>query len=290
MRAKMHTAATEKATTFMSADAAALRACVEQALASWAQPAGDRVLFVAASKTLPRAELVGVLDACTAYASTRVGVLVPALPAALVPGERAPQHAVALASWSSADAVPFRSTIPGTPRIAVGRYASLKEAWHKPNVERVARLDDTHDWSSLWGRENVDGQLPPALEGFAPDEIGAVLLATDAHPHGLLEGLDARFGQAPLLGVQAALTAFETGREYTMLGGDRAIYDNGAVGVALRRRSGARRITRHFEHLQPIGTRLAVTGYVSPLTQRARQHHFVPRGRQCRAAVLAPRA
>lgn len=91
--------------------------------------------------------------------------------------------------------------------------------------------------------------------------------------------------------MSATLTPFETGREHTLFYDAplhaRTIHDSGAVGVALCGAASSS-IERIFEQLQPIGPRLEVTGYVFPLTQRARQHYLDARQLQCSAAVPAP--
>lgn len=92
-----------------------------------------------------------------------------------------------------------------------------------------------------------------------------MLFASDARPHGLLEGIDAHFPHASVLGATATLTPFETGREHTLFydtpEAPRKVYEEGAVGVALthlRPREAVLEVT--LEHLAPIGKRLEVSG------------------------------
>ncbi|KAL4401858.1 hypothetical protein ACI68E_001509 [Malassezia pachydermatis] len=243
----------------MASDAAALVRAVDTTLSTWRSTQPNAHLLVALSKSLPRSELAHMVKSITAHVPSRVGMLVPPLSASTVRSTTSGTlHTAALALFPSTHAVPFRSTIPGTTRIAVGRWPNQKEAWNQRSHSRADRLDSTGEWQSLWGRENVDGIVPPELADVEPSEIDAIVFASDAHPQGLIEGLDTRFPNAHVLGATAALTPFETGREYTLLGGYEGIYDKGAVGMALLRPSKSH-LARRIEQLAPMGPRLALT-------------------------------
>lgn len=91
-----------------------------------------------------------------------------------------------------------------------------------------------------------------------------MLFATDAYPQGLVEGLDARFPDADIMGTTATLTPFETGREHTFFydtpQAPRRVFDDGAVGIALCDSSPPKiSMERIYEQLEPIGPRLELT-------------------------------
>ena len=92
------------------------------------------------------------------------------------------------------------------------------------------------------------------------------MFASDAYAQGLLEGLDAHFPDASVLGMTATLTPFETGREHTLFYDtpqqSRRVHENGAVGVALYGTSPSNSyVERLYEQLEPVGPRLEVTRY-----------------------------
>ncbi|WFD42438.1 hypothetical protein MPSI1_001083 [Malassezia psittaci] len=81
----------------------------------------------------------------------------------------------------------------------------------------------------------------------------------------MLEGLDAHYSHAKILGTTAALTPFETGREHTLFydteNEKEKVYEDGAVGIALCDPSSSQTsLERVFEQLDPIGPRLELTG------------------------------
>ncbi|PKI85277.1 hypothetical protein MVES_001303 [Malassezia vespertilionis] len=228
MRALTTRACAPRVTTLASHDAAALLRALHDTLSAWKVGSAQTLLF-SLSKSLPRdvlADAVGLLHS-KQRTSSSVGFLSAPLPPSLVQSAKLP-HAISLAALS--DAVPFRSTIPGAQRIAVGRVLGRQPG--KPNA-RAERLGD-NDWRTLWGKENIDLSIPPALAtGRAP---GAVLFASDAQPQGLLEGLDAHFPHASVLGTVTAPTPFETGRDHTLFYSTPTAHEicgEGAVGVAL---------------------------------------------------------
>ncbi|WFD19966.1 hypothetical protein MCAP1_002210 [Malassezia caprae] len=246
----------ECAVTFASCDADALVPAVFDRLRAWND---DHILLFALSKSLPRTALGQLVSHITASVPphARVGMLAPALSPALVPDAPSkPVHAAALAAVPAENAVTFRSTIRGAPRIAVGRWTMQKDLWQMGTELRADGLDRTGEWTSLWGRENAEEHVPESLAALQADELDALLVCTDPRPEGLWEGLDARFPHAHLIGATAALTPFETGREHTMLGA--GVYENGAVGLAWRRPTS--HLARTLGGLVPLGPRLVVTG------------------------------
>lgn len=248
----------ERAVTLASCESDALVPAVMDRLREWTD---DHILLFALSKSLPRAALSQLVSHITTSVPphARVGVLSPALSPALVPDAPSkPVHAAALAAVPAEDAVTFRSTIRGAPRIAVGRWTMQKDLWHMGTELRADGLDRTGEWTSLWGRENAEEHVPETLASLQADDLDALLVCTDPRPEGLWEGLDARFPHAHLIGATAALTPFETGREHTMLG--TGVYEDGAVGLAWRRPTS--HLTRTLGGLVPLGPRLIITGYV----------------------------
>ncbi|WFD31449.1 hypothetical protein MSPP1_002484 [Malassezia sp. CBS 17886] len=256
--------------TLASWDAASLVRAVAYMLQAWDSALPPSHLLFAVSRDMPGASLaecVAMLHTPgTIAAFSRTGFLSASLPPPATASARgtARMHSVAVSLFPAGSAVPFRSTIRGTARVAVGRSPQKKEVW-KPGAQlRADRLDAETDWRALWGRENVAGDVPETLTTLGPEDVDALLFATDAQPQGLLEGLDARFPDACLLGAFAPLTPFQTGRELTLLHGAESalINEDGAVGLALlgARGATATRLVRTYAHLEPIGPRLALTG------------------------------
>ncbi|WFD36123.1 hypothetical protein MCUN1_002994 [Malassezia cuniculi] len=245
------------ARTLAASDAHALLPALESALAN---VSSESVLFYAASRDMPShvlGEVVQILR--QSAARTRIGFLSASLPLG-----SSVMHSVAFAALD--DAIPFRSTISGGARIAVGRWPAQKDLWKMGKSLRTDGLDTGADWRSLWGRENASNELPEALERVeyvdtnSPTSIGTVLAASDSRFQGLIEGLDAHYGSATIAGVVGARTPFSTGREHTLLadglGADGGIFDNGALGLAIPT---AARTETAFDGLQPIGDRLEIT-------------------------------
>lgn len=238
------------ATTLAAHDARTLVPAVHAALAR--APAHSTLLY-AISRDIPPDVLADIVYTMRKdRARTHLGVLSASLPV----GESF-MHSVAFAALTHA--VPFRSTISGGVRIAVGRWPAQKELWQRGPDMYTRELDSGADWRALWGRENVDARLPEALEDA--QQVGTVLLASDGRPQGVAEGLDARFPHAAIAGLIGARTPFATGREYTLiadgLDGQDGIFESGALGVALPEHL---RIETQFAGLEPIGAPLAITG------------------------------
>ncbi|WFC98357.1 hypothetical protein MYAM1_001084 [Malassezia yamatoensis] len=256
--------------TILSTNAESLLPVLSKKLESWSDDK-PKVLFFALSKSLPRSvmtQAIGSLNR-TPY-SSRVGFLSSALPASLIrpangESKSSDLHSISVAAFPADHAIPFRSSIPGTARIAVGRWTSQKQAWMRGTEARSDRLDHTSDWRSLWGKENVDLQIPQDLLEVNQNDVQAIFFATDSSPQGMLEGLDAHYSHAKILGTTAALTPFETGREHTLFCDTETdkgkVYEDGAVGIALCDPSSSQTsLERIFEQLEPIGPRLELTG------------------------------
>lgn len=242
----------EQVVTHIARNAAALVPAVRSTLR--ARPASDTLLF-SISRDIPR-DVLQELVACLTEAPQHVGALTGSL-------DRVPStsYGVALASIPTSLATPFRSNIPGAPRIAVGRWPEQKEIWHTNPHKRTEHLDSTGHWAPLWGRENVEHQVPVELEALPARDVRALLLFSDAHAQGLMEGLDFHFSHAHVLGIVAALTPFVTGREHTLFFQShthpRGIYEKGAVGLAIHAPAS---LERTYSGLVPVGPRLAITG------------------------------
>ncbi|EPQ30322.1 uncharacterized protein PFL1_01848 [Pseudozyma flocculosa PF-1] len=241
----------------------------------------------------------------------RIGLLSAPLPSSLIPSNAlepgaAPissptLHSVSLSLLPGVNAVPFRSQIPGRAEIAVGRWPDRKPAWQQGTERRADLLDRAHrstdtsaadepaqhtDWRDIWGRENVDGAVPPELDALDPNSVLSLLFFTDPSPQGLIEGFTSRFPRSSVLGLHAPPTPFETGRDHTLLmtlpetsaggrGGTDAqrgdkIHKDGAVGVALvanvdaQGQKASKEIARpsvevRYEGLEPFGPRREVT-------------------------------
>lgn len=241
------------ATTLAAGDAAALVEPLRRALA---RVPSTSVLFYALSRDMPSHVLAQLVNTIRhSPARTRLGVVSASLPL----GGGA-MHSVALAALD--DAVPFRSTISGGARIAVGRWPAQKDLWKMGSALRTDALDAGADWRALWGRENADNRLPDALEQADPASIGTVLVASDSRPQGLVEGLDAHYAHATVGGIIGARTPFTTGREHTLLAdgiGADGIFEEGALGVAI---PAVTRTEASFDGLVPLGERLEITTYV----------------------------
>lgn len=207
-------------------------------------------------------------------------------------------HSVSLSLLPSTLAQPFYSDIPGVAPVKAGRWASGKPTFDD-NESRVEHLDEGNesDWRSIWGKENVAGKLPEGLKDLEPaSHLLTLVLASDASPQGLLEGVDARFHQSPLLGSLASNTVFETGgREATMFHRDAPtaearIFDKGAVGLYLRTPGGqletnstrarpAVDIDVPWHNLRSLGSRREITrakgNIVSTLESANACQHFL---------------
>lgn len=261
--------ARERAVTLVSRRAESLVPALDAALDAW-RGAEPLVWLFAANKELPRDVLVDVVQRLhgeSAPSGERLGFLSDALPTSVAPqtpGGDGALHSVALAALPPSRAVAFRSTIPGVPRVAVGRWPSQKELWRRGADPRSDRLDTHGDWRGMWGRENIDNCVPEPLAQLS--DVDAVLCASDDRPEGLLEGLDHRFPGANVVGITSALTPFVTGRERTLFYGDASIariHEDGAVGIALLApRTAPSVVDRTFDGLAPVGPRLEITGYV----------------------------
>ncbi|KAN0064725.1 hypothetical protein ACQY0O_001780 [Thecaphora frezii] len=279
----------------------------------------DHVLLFSLSKSLPPSHLAQAVSLLRGHSHTRtpaegkhgaqtdrivrIGVLSSAPSASLLPAHAlgtAPLHSVSLSLLPGACAIPFRSEIAGRDPIAVGRWPDRKPVWKQ--AERRAQLLDPstptaptaqvqqRDWRDVWGRENLSLTLPPELEGVEAKRVVSLLLFTDTSPQGLLEGVEARFPKASVVGLCAPKTPFETGRERTLFrstpDGEDRIYENGAVGVALVAPEGGEEEGRNrmsvemgVEGLQPFGPRREVTdasgNIISTLAHSNAAHHFL---------------
>lgn len=154
-------------TTLTALNPEALIPALSEKLASWTEDAPPLLMF-ALSKSLPRPVLSKIVDMLyEAPAQSRVGVLSTKIPSSLVGRDHpnTPLHAVSLAAIPADRGIVFRSTIPGTARITVGRWASQKDLWKQGTTARSDRLDETSDWRSLWGKENIDLTIPDNLTG-----------------------------------------------------------------------------------------------------------------------------
>ena len=241
----------EQVVTHIAKNPAALVPAVRSTLG--ARPASDTLLF-SISKDLPR-NVLQQLAACLTEAPQHVGALTGSLDG--VPGT---PYSVSLASIPRSLATPFRSNIPGAPRIAVGRWPEQKEIWRTNPHKHTDHLESTGHWAPLWGRENVEHQVPAELEALPARDVRALFLFSDAYAQGLTEGLDFHFSQAHVLGSVAAFTPFVTGREHTLFFQThthaRGIYEKGAVGLALHAPAS---LERTYSGLVPVGPRLAIT-------------------------------
>lgn len=155
----------EKVVTLAASKPESLLPALARKLEAWSRDEPHLLLY-ALSKSLPRpilSEAVGALYDTPATA--RVGFLSAQLPASLVrtAGSNKRLHAISLAAIPVERGIAFRSTIPGTARIAVGRWMSQKETWKQGTEARSDRLDQVHDWRPLWGKENFELRLPEAL-------------------------------------------------------------------------------------------------------------------------------
>lgn len=241
----------EQVVTHIAGNAAALVPAVRSTLST--RPASDTLVF-SISKDISR-DVLQELVACLTEAPQHVGALTGSLYGA--PGTA---YGVALASIPTSLATPFRSNIPGSPRIAVGRWPEQKEIWHANPHKRTEHLDSTGHWAPLWGRENVEHRVPLELEAPRARDVRALLLFSDAYAQGLMEGLDFHFSQAHVLGSVAAFTPFVTGREHTMFFQShthpRGIYEKGAIGLAIHSPAS---LERTYSGLVPVGPRLVIT-------------------------------
>ena len=238
------------ATTLAANDAAALAEPLSRALE---RVPSTNVLLYAVSRDMPSDVLAHLVHTIQhSAARTRLGVVSASLPI----GDGA-KHSVAIAAMD--DAVPFRSTISGGARIAVGRWPAQKDLWKMGNSLRTDGLDSGTDWRALWGRENAENRLPGALEEADASSFGTVLVVSDNRPQGLIEGLDAHYGRSTIAGIVGARTPFATGREYTLLAEgfvDDGIFEEGALGVAI---PATARTETTFDGLVPIGDMLEIT-------------------------------
>ena len=127
----------EQVVTHIAKNPAALVPAVRSTLC--ARSASDTLLF-SISKDLPR-DVLQQLVACLTEAPQHVGSLNGSLDG--VPGT---PYSVSLASIPRSLATPFRSNIPGAPRIAVGRWPEQKEIWRTNPHKRTDHLESTGHW------------------------------------------------------------------------------------------------------------------------------------------------
>lgn len=161
----------ERATTLTATKPESLLPALASKLAAWTAEQPPHILLFSLSKHLPRAvlsEAVDMLHHRDVRAHARVGFLSSSLPASVAYDDAAGMehlHAISLASIPETRGVAFRSTIPGTARVSVGRWPNQKETWNKGTEMRSDRLDQSggRDWRGLWGKENVDLRLPDQL-------------------------------------------------------------------------------------------------------------------------------
>ncbi|PWN48377.1 hypothetical protein IE53DRAFT_389426 [Violaceomyces palustris] len=274
----------------------------------------DHVLLYSLSKDLPReflSEAVNLLREVGGGSSSsptakisKVGLLSSALPTSLIPDtvldpgspplSRDTLYSASLSLLPGVNAVPFRSDIPGSAEVAVGRWPERKEAWKRkksvagqessPFREKTEFVfgENGKDWKDVWGKENVEGIIPEGLRDVDPSSVLSVMLYSDPSPQGLLEGLTHHFPSATILGLKAPPTPFETGRDRTMFlslptsdgGLTDQIHSDGAVGVALvavnpgsavqgnaarSREVSKPKIKIDFEGLKPFGPRREIT-------------------------------
>ncbi len=107
-----------------------------------------------------------------------------------------------------------------------------QEEGGKEKTAAVGKEGRITGWKALWGKENVDNELPPQLEALraaavasstsssastsARPSLLSTILFTDPAPQGLLEGVESHFPHASSAGLVAPPTPFETGREQTL--------------------------------------------------------------------------
>ncbi|KAG6879821.1 hypothetical protein C0992_011104 [Termitomyces sp. T32_za158] len=140
--------------------------------------------------------------------------------------------------------VPFRSTLPGRAAPQVGRWHSFRS--------KDEQVKEYNSWAdALTGTETKE-PLPPALQNICPT---GVIYFTDSAPEGLLSSLKT-LPNVPSLGLIASSTPFITGRPVTLFHNG-AIYDSGAVGVALE--APLRSIKTSFRDAIPISIPMTIT-------------------------------
>lgn len=188
--------------------------------------------------------------------------------------------------------VPFRSSIKGTPKIALGREVSQLEK----NVHSTEWAGDSAVVPEALPEElrklryvTLSHALVPRLAKnwtYRPGLISHLIYFANDEPQGLMKSLDYRLpnttrvsrfcGQfssytisdypSDLKGTQigsiAAATPFATGRPYTLVSGP-DIYSDGAVGIAFCRSpnpfTGLAGVKLDYGKLSPLGDSLEVT-------------------------------
>lgn len=165
----------ERAGTLFARKPEQLLQALDATLQDWREcvsPDAETIFLYALVKNLPRdalADAVGRLRQVGGPACTRIGVLSNSLPPSLLRQDLTDPHdqgySLAMAAIPKSRARAFRSTIPGAPRIAVGRWPEQKDVWKLGTAHRVDQLDTVGgDWRQLWGRENAAGRIPKELQ------------------------------------------------------------------------------------------------------------------------------
>ncbi|CAO1634489.1 unnamed protein product [Parajaminaea phylloscopi] len=239
----------------------------------------DYVLAFAVDKTLPSDVLAEATRLLRDVPIAHVGVLSDPLPNSWLPNtvvgdspasgpaslaiSTQSYHTISLSLLPGSLAQPFHSTIPGAPEVKAGRWATGKPSFDESS-SRVQNLASSRDaeggtggtggtegeigWRQVWGRENASGTLPSEFTEVTPEShLLTMVLGSDKAPQGLLEGLDAKYGDetasagsSSLMGAYASNTFFETGgRDRCMFfrqsASDKSgkIVQDGAVGLVL---------------------------------------------------------